>query len=75
MNDADVNLTVTALSESEVDAQAFTCEYGTDVSNINILRVDYISSCGFPLMPVMLQVVGFVRGFGCHMGHPRQREG
>ena len=26
MNDADVNLTVTALSESEVDAQTFTCE-------------------------------------------------
>jgi len=33
---------------------------------------DYVSSCGFSLMPVVYQVVGFGRGFGRHSGRRRQ---
>jgi len=36
------------------------------------ILADYVSSCGFSLMPVVYQVVGFGRGFGRHSGRRRR---
>jgi len=46
--------------------------YFGDVYSPVHTAVDYISSCGIPLMPVVYQVVGFGRGNGRHSDRQRR---
>ena len=39
---------------------------------VRLKKIDYVSSCGIPLMPVMYQVVGFGWGDGRHSGSHRR---